>query len=244
MSQSMRIGVCDDSEDSRQQVLTLLVEYARLVKEVIEPIAFSSAQDLVNYSGALDLLFLDIELGEASGIDLVPIVRQRLPQVDIIFISAHSHYFIYSHRLQVFQFLMKPFNQVIFFEELDRFLLKYRQQHDLYVVQFKGAETQFPIVEIIYLEAALRHVMIYHSGTGGYEMRGKISQEEKRLQPYGFIRCHQSFLVNPRYIDDIKHQMVYLSNSFDGSILTLAISKNRVAQTKQQYHTWLLAQGD
>ena len=175
------IGICDDDIEARQQIENLVMDYEQKNLLVMEIHQFSCAKDLLEYPKRLDLLYLDIELGEDSGIDVVPIIRKK-------------------HRLNVFQFLTKPFDQPVFYEELERFCQKYRLQRDLYEVNFQNNMVQFPIGEILYIEAALRHLYIFHASTGKHEKFGQIAHEENLLKPYGFIRCHRSFLVNAAHI--------------------------------------------
>ena len=60
-------------------------------------------------------------------------------------------------------------------------------------------------------------------------MSGTLNEYEERLKSNGFIRIHKSFLVNFRFIESIGKTAVNLT---DGS--TLALSRNRVAETKRK----------
>lgn len=243
LEQQPKVAVCDDKQYIYKEIETLLQEYNEIhqYKKVIFH-TFLTGEALLNNKEDIDLLFLDIELGDASGIDIVPIMKQRFRDITIIFISSHMHYFIHSCRLNVFQFLVKPFDKRIFFEELDRFYMKYKQKAALYNINYKGTVVNFRITEILYIEAAVRHLYIYHEMMGKYEKIGQIGQEEKLLKSYGFIRCHNSYLVNARYIENIKNQIVYLRNPRDGKLIEIAVSRNKVVQTRKEYQLWLLEQ--
>lgn len=177
-----------------------------------------------------------------SGIDIVPVMQGRFPDINIIFVSSYMKYFIHSCRLGVFQFLTKPFDKRIFFEELDRFYRKYGQKAALYNVSYKGSVVNLPITEILYIEAALRHLYIYHEQLGKYEKIGQIGREENLLKPYGFIRCHNSYLVNARYVDNIKNQTIYLKNLRTKHYIEIPVSKNKLVRTRKEYQYWLLKQ--
>lgn len=248
MERIVRIAVCDDDMQVHEDIKILLQKYSDLhLEEQFVYMAFENGENLLKCQEQIDLLFMDIELGEKSGIDLVPIMQQRYPDIIIMFISSHTKYFIYSHRLKVFQFLTKPFDERIFFEELDRFFAKYHRLQDLYTLEWQNRVVQFPIHEIVYIEASLRHLKIYHCQAGVYEKVGQIGKEEVVLRPYGFIRCHHGYLVNARYIERIKGQTIYLiaSQCKSPNILTeLSVSKNKLQPVKQQYQLWLQAQKD
>lgn len=237
------VGICDDDSEIQDEIIRLLKHYPQSrMQKIFKPICFSSGKEILAYEGQLDLLYLDIELGDGLGINLVPALRAKYPEVTIVFISTYSKYFIYSHRLHVFQFLTKPFDQKIFYEELHRFILRYQRKHAFYSVIIQERKLTFPISEILYLEAALRHLMIYHCRLGRLEKVGQISQEEQKLEQYGFIRCHRGYLVNARHIKKISGLELTLSNPVNQEEIKLAISKQRRIQVERQYHSWLLEQ--
>lgn len=241
LEQIPKIVVCDDNPEIHKEIEVLLTEYTvshQCGEFIFE--AFSNGESLLACHRKIDLLFLDIELGELSGIDIVPIMQERFPDIIIIFVSSYMQYFIHSCRLGVFQFLTKPFDKRIFFEELDRFYIKYGQKAALYNISYKGTAVNFPITEILYIEAALRYLHIYHEQLGKYEKIGQIGKEEKFLKPYGFIRCHNGYLVNARYIDNIKNQIVYLKNPRNKKFIEIPVSKNKLAKAKKEYQYWLL----
>lgn len=241
-----RIAVCDDDTNIHKRIYDLILEYNQQhPQEQVHVSAFADGDSLLAFNDVIDLLFLDIELGDKSGVDLVPLVREKHPDVTIMFISSHTKYFIFSHRLNVFQFLTKPFDERIFFEELDRFYERFHRSQDLYTISYKGRIVQFPVQEILYIEADLRRLRVHHAKTGVYEMIGQIGREEKNLQPYGFLRIHHSYLVNPRYIEQLKSLTVTLNTGSPAKpddMLTLPVSKGKSQQVRQQYQQWLQQQ--
>ena len=248
MERIVRIAVCDDNEQVHDDMNVLLKKYSDThLDESFLFMAFENGEQLLQCKEPIDLLFLDIELGEKSGIDLVPVMQQKYPNIVIMFISSHTKYFIYSHRLNVFQYLTKPFDERIFFEEMERFLDRYHRMQDVYTLDLRNAVVQFPIYEIVYIEASLRHLKIHHCQMGVYEKVGQIGKEEAMLKPYGFIRCHHGYLVNARYIERIKGGTVYLKTIPNGTpdlLNELPVSKNKQQTAKQQYYEWQLTQKD
>ena len=246
MERLARIAVCDDDTKIHGMVHDLLLEYNRQhPEEQAHFSAFADEKSLLDFNEVIDLLFLDIELGETSGVDVVPLIRQKHPDMTIMFISSHTKYFIFSHRLNVFQFLTKPFDKRIFFEELDRFYERFHRSRAMYTITRKGEQICFPVSEIVYIESSLRYLKIYHCKNGIYEMVGQIGKEEQRLKAYGFLRCHHGYLVNARYIEMLKGQDIILNipdPQRSGELLSIPVSKGRIQQTRQQYHQWLQMQ--
>lgn len=97
---------------------------------------------------------------------------------------------------------------------------------------------QFPFVggwksikadEIIYIETD-RHKNIFYVGNQKYSIYRKLDEIEEELKGMDFVRIHQSFLVNMRYIEKITSYVLYLSNGKE-----LSVPKARYPEVKRQY---------
>lgn len=73
------------------------------------------------------------------------------------------------------------------------------------------------IQDIIYVENE-KHRQLFHIGDIVYSMYSKLDEIEKGLEEYGFIRIHQSFLVNMRYIKRISSYVLLLENGISFSV--------------------------
>ncbi|MDE7007155.1 MAG: LytTR family transcriptional regulator, partial [Lachnospiraceae bacterium] len=87
--------------------------------------------------------------------------------------------------------------------------------------------------EIIYIETA-RHKNIFYVGDQTYSIYKKLDEIEEELKGMGFIRIHQSFLVNLRYVDKISSYVLYLSNGQE-----LSVPKARYPAVKKQYMQYI-----
>ena len=242
MARLPAIAICDDDAKANQQTLQLIQYYEQLYPENQSVVyQFYSAQELLANEEQINLLFLDIELGGASGVELVPVMKEKFPGITIIFVSSHTKYFIHTTRLGVFQFLTMPLDQMIFFEELDRFFYRCYQNQLLYTLENKEGIFQFPVMEVMYISSSIHQLVVHHIA-GAHKKRGQLGSEEKRLQQLGFIRCHQSYLVNPRYIKEIRNYTIFLRNPVNGAVEELPVSKNRAQQTRALYYNWRMQQ--
>ena len=82
-------------------------------------------------------------------------------------------------------------------------LKKYTDLHKILEVKWQDRTHVLTISEIVYLESNLRHVIFYTSDNS-FRTVGKLDLYEQDLSPYGFLRCHQSFLVNMKFIKNIE----------------------------------------
>lgn len=83
--------------------------------------------------------------------------------------------------------------------------------------------------DIIYVENE-RHRQIFHTCSGDYSIYWKLNEIERELKPYGFLRIHQSFLVNMHYVKKINSYLLTMNNGEQ-----LSVPKARYAKVKEQF---------
>lgn len=89
-------------------------------------------------------------------------------------------------------------NEII--SEYKRAKERYCLEHYLYSIRKKDTIEKFEINKIVYIESNRRHLYVVTIDGCKHEFRGKISEEEKKLRLFNFIRIHESILVNMAYI--------------------------------------------
>lgn len=105
---------------------------------------------------------------------------------------------------------------------LKRALKFYTDMQQEYICRTKTSMTRICIEDIYYLEI-LKHDITVHTVHGVYHKYGTLNKELKVLAPYGFVRCHQSFIVSISKIKSIVHDDIILVNG-----TKIHISKNYI----------------
>lgn len=168
-----------------------------------------------------DLVFLDIQMPEKSGFDVIrSLGAKKLPIV--IFVTAYDQYALQAFDVHALDYLLKPFNK----ERLRRAVSRVREQlaqksatpvderllsllEDLrpekkyierLVVKTSGRVFFLKVDEIDWIEAAGNYVKI-HIGREAHMIRETMNGIENKLDPEQFMRIHRSTVVN---IDKIK----------------------------------------
>ena len=85
--------------------------------------------------------------------------------------------------------------------------------------------------KLMYVEVA-KHRLYYHLVDDVLEVTGSLSKTEEDLKPYGFLKCNQCYLINPRFIIKIKGMDVQIGNE------TLAISRPRKKAFLSELAKW------
>ncbi|HWR16308.1 MAG TPA: LytTR family DNA-binding domain-containing protein [Terriglobales bacterium] len=169
-----------------------------------------------------DLVFLDIEIPEMNGFDVIDAVGiDNMPIV--IFVTAYDRYTLRAFEVHALDYLLKPFEEARLAGALSRAKkeLEFRRTYQRSrlsgfmesMVERRGLK-RFPIKsagrtvfiqldEIDYLEAAGNYVRL-HSGGNEYLTRDTMSSFESKLSDSDFIRIHRSVIVNRKRIKELR----------------------------------------
>jgi two-component system, LytTR family, response regulator len=157
----------------------------------------------------IDLLFLDINMPDISGIDLATLVSKK---VLIVFTTAYSDYAVKGFELDALDYLLKPFN-------LSRFIQACQKAQELIDLQPKNdphhlfVKTSEGLIRIDFQD------LLFCESQGNYvtfqaEAQKIISRmtlwETEKLLPSYFIRIHRSFLVNKHHVRKIDRHQIWI----------------------------------
>jgi len=218
----MKIAICDDEKIFRDTITEYLKPYKEKNSEITES-EFCCGEDLVSAYEAgsrFDLIFLDVEMKNISGVDAGQKIRALDNTVMFIFITSYTKYVPEAFILNAFQFLVKPVEQKIFNKEFDRAISTYSKMKYIYQITVKAKPVLLEVKDILYIETYGRNLRAV-TLSNKYEFVGNISAEESKLSEYGFARCHKGYLVNMHYIFRPENNMFVLSNE-----QTIPISKH------------------
>lgn len=167
-----------------------------------------------------DLLFLDIQMPEMDGFEVLAEVNDRPPPA-VVFVTAYDQYAIKAFEVNALDYLLKPFDQQRFAAAVERVRDRLRTnrtgQKDQYTTMLRDAENgkEYPerllvrtlgrihfvkIEEIDWIEAAGNYVKL-RVGDDTHLLRETMQALEQKLSPKKFLRIHRSTIVN---IDRIK----------------------------------------
>ena len=176
---------------------------------------------LTNTNNSADILFLDIRMQQETGFDLLKLLPSNTAH--IIFVTAHDEYGIQAIKFSATDYLLKPVNP----EELIAAVHKVGQRKNMQADQIsmllqsyqnQGSNTQKRIAladqnevryvlidNIVCCRADNSYTSFYLSNENKPVVVSKsISEYEQILGLYGFVRIHQSWLINKNHIDTFK----------------------------------------
>jgi len=147
-----------------------------------------------------DLVFLDVQMPECDGFDVLELLGRDLPST-IIFVTAYDEYALRAFEAGALDYLLKPFDDARFGRALNR--AKDRLAHyprlqppaDRLVVKSRSQVLFLNILDIDWIEAADYYACL-HVGSDTHLMRRTLSELERDLGDEKFIRIHRSIIVN------------------------------------------------
>ncbi len=214
---TLRAVIVDDEQNNIDNLLILLQQHCPEVEITGSAMNALDGEQIILQQKP-DLVFLDIQMPNLNGFDLLAKFKQ--PQFEVIFVTAFDKYGIQAVKFAALDYLLKPINiselkdavgraivkcgnkqQNLQLENLMR-LLKNSQQKDEHRIALSDAkETRFvKTTEIIRCESNNNYTIFFLANTEKITTSKPIFEYEEMLQDYGFIKCHQSHLVNKKYI--------------------------------------------
>ncbi|EOT44550.1 LytR/AlgR family response regulator transcription factor [Enterococcus columbae] len=230
----LKIAVCDDNQ-----------EFTNYFEEIIEEIypnnqfsidVFNSPIRLVNVmkNNNYDIFFLDVEMPEMNGVDLAKQIRDFDVKSFIIYLTSYSQYMKEVFKVNTFDYLLKPINKQELVSTLERIIkivnasftyFKYRKGGNLY---------QVPFSNIIYLEKNGRYTILHGSSI---EEKFIMTTDELISQlDESFIQVHKSFIINSRYIEILRKNIVEcrLTDIYSQSYIQLPLGRKYKEQARDK----------
>ena len=235
---TMKINIllCDDDKDFLQRLTEVVTSQplppgiSACVTKSVHSSAITDRQ-LSQYQ----IMFLDIDMDERSGMDIARRVRELHLDTIIIFVTNYPEFSMEGYEVRAFRYLLKQEMQQklpLYFRDAlaeiphDKRELRFSVNAEPYRVAYK---------DILYLESQQRIVVLHTENPlqGGDRFYGKLEDLENELEPDGFLRIQKSYLVNMAHIKKLNYDKVALSNGEE-----LPVSQKRYAQIKIQYLGW------
>lgn len=254
MSRKIRTLIVDDEPLARRN-LRLLLERDRQIEIIGECRNGREAVKAID-TLAPDLIFLDIQMPEMDGFDVLASVGpEQIPAV--IFVTAFDQYALKAFEVHALDYLLKPFNDERFAHALKRAKaqLEAREINHLsrkLLALLEARETEresaspeeyltrlmikvsnrvvlLKVDEIDFIEADGNYAKL-HVGSKSHLLREKMNDLEGRLDPAKFVRIHRSIIVN---LDRIKE----LHPHFNGDYIVVLENGRqlRLSRTRREH---------
>lgn len=230
----IKIAICDNEYQTAveiEQWITTISE-KRFIEADTD--VFSDGEELIHEIeriNSYDIIFLDIEMEIMDGIKTAKKIRKIDKNVVIIYVSGYEAYAIETFEVNPFRFIVKPVKKEMF-EKIYLAAVERVTLDDAFF-QFKYGTSFYKesLEDIIYFESNRRIINII-TVHGNFKFYGKLNEVQERVATAKttFLRIHQSYLVNYKYINRLSYDFVEMRNG-----VRLSISEEKQKMISELY---------
>lgn len=209
---SLEIIICDDDFVHRSILRDFLCKV--LEEEFLEYnlLEFSSGEELLeSYPKKADILFLDIQMNDLSGMDTARKIREFDSNVEIIFTTAIAQYVFEAYEVKAYRYLLKPLEYEEIKRQLKLCISEYLNRHNIVSIESRKETIVLPVDEILYAEVQRKEVTIYTKDKT-YTIEVSMKKVERKLLNYNFFRCHHSYLVNLKKVNELRNNSIIIND--------------------------------
>lgn len=214
-----RFAICDDNPADADYVASLVEGWNKGAGHLLELEKFPSAEAFLfayEEDGSFDVLFLDIEMGDMSGVELAKKLRRMGAGLQIVFVTGYMEYIAEGYDVEALHYLIKPVTGEKLEAVLNRAVERLRNREHALLLALPEGRIRVSLHEIRYLEVLKNYVTIH--ADGDYSVKRTLNELEKELDE-SFYRIHRSYIVNLRFVRKITRAEVELK---DGTVLPLS----------------------
>ncbi len=212
----MKILIIDNEAALRAGLKEMILQCGISFLEIEEAEGVVTGVEKIN-SFKPDIVFLDIEMNDGNGFDLLNKISN--PVFQLVFTTAHNQYAIRAFKFSAIDYLLKPVDK----EELNACLQKAisnihktdlssklgimmqqyspkREEEKRIVLNDKQSTYFVKLSDILFCEAEGPYTKFHIAGKSSILISKNLKEYEELLVPDGFVRTHHSYIVNPAKI--------------------------------------------
>jgi len=206
-----------DDEVNNIEILSSYLEKYRDNLQLVGTATHADEGVLLIKNTQPELIFLDIQMPQKNGFDLLQEIGER--SFEVIFVTAYDKFGIRAVKFSALDYLLKPLNIQELEEALYKAIEKIRQkkynanlenliqnlnnkqQDEDKIALSTGRETRYiPVGQIVRCRADDNYTEIYLLEGEPIVISKTLKEYDEMLSQYGFIRTHQSHLINPKHV--------------------------------------------
>ncbi|WWR17810.1 LytTR family DNA-binding domain-containing protein [Lachnospiraceae bacterium JLR.KK009] len=206
------IAICDDEKHMSDHIRAMASDFFRKKNREIQLRTFLSGEDLLNYDGQIDILFLDIQMKGMDGLETARKLRADKFRGFLIFITVLKEMVFQSFEVQAYDYLVKPVDEKQFGKTMERLYTSMQNASEDSLLVQQGYERRIvPKDEIVFCEIIDRKIYLNLTSGEVVDYYERIENLESKLDSH-FFRCHRSYLINLKHLKGYKNGTAYMDN--------------------------------
>lgn len=236
----MRIAIIEDCDAEAVALEKAVVSHLARRGRPCETERFTDGNQLFTSDTlAFDLVFLDIFLGDESGIDIAARLRdERYPGL-VVFTTMSADYAVDGFRVRAFHYLVKPFSDEDLAAVLDEALTRLATDETVLLARDGSVPVNVPLSHIRYVETD-GHYLLLQTEERLLRWRQSFARLADMLASYPqFFTCYRGIMVNFDHVTDLADDGCFVMD--DGRRLPIRLSSH--AEARKLYFDRLFARG-
>lgn len=235
-----KIAICDDDKLICDELNQIIKNYFTEIHESYQISIFHTAKDFLVYFNKekFDFIFLDIDIGDDTGIHIAKRVRETMPFVKVVFITSYIEYQQEAFSLHSFDYILKPFHEIQINKVLhDLIYWSKNENNNKKKYEFKtkiAGLISLDEDEICFIEYLDRKVYIFIKDEILELIYGTSMQDVANIlkDNNNFISPHRAFIINLNQVKlyvGLERKMIMKNGK------TIPISKLKATEVKNAY---------
>lgn len=226
------IAICDDDPIINNYIKGQVAEYFNQLKVTYSIDTFFGGNELLHKINITEyqLIFLDIDMPDINGLTVSEKLRKKNIESEIVYVSSHSDYVFTSIQYTPLRFIRKEFISKELPEALNAYINNYQKKNAFVTFHTTNGDITVSLSSINFVESYYKHSLIIHTDKLEISIRGSLTKYEKDWSTHGFIRIHNSYLVNYRYIYSINAKTITTITKDD-----YPVSRGKISEIKDLY---------
>lgn len=239
----IEIAVCDDDANDLERAAGILLDIFSAQNIACNIKTFLSAREMLDSAKKIDIGILDIAMNELNGISLGRKLKERFPDIKLIYATSYEEYCMQAvNDVHAFSFLCKPLDS----HKMHRQIIEalhgipdHAAEKEFYKVtdsrQKEYTSIKLKLKDILYLgyvKRSRKAQIVLAEET--YECECVFKQLEEELQQYDFAVNSRGNLVNLRHVKKIKGFSIFLDNGKE-----LPIAQKRIVDFRIKMNEFL-----
>lgn len=219
--QVLKVAIVDDETKFLSMYSGIITNAFSEHHVLIELRTFNRGNEFIKTlsNNKYDLVFIDIDMPELSGIDVACALRNDGQNFDLIFVSAHPHFVFEAIKFTPYRFIRKTNLKIETIEAVHSYCNRIQNQFKMLSFELQNGDSISEKVNDIIQFFSIRHHVYYinnsENATKILSRKYSLSMLEQSTRELGFIRVHKSYLINYRYIKKINATSLLMSNEIE-----------------------------
>ena len=231
----VKIAVCDDEIIFARKLEKIINNYCTVKQIPFQIDIYQSGKEFIADNIKMmeyQIVFLDINMEEIDGLEAARELRKLCRDTYVIFVTAFINYTLEGYKVDAIRYLLKSdgnFGQSVC-ESLDAVFEKMQYKPHIREFSSQQGARRVALEKIVYIESSLHKLTFYvaEEGIVPYTMYETLNHIAAIFSG-DFVRIHQSYLVNLRFVRRIEGNSLLLQDN-----LALPVARSKLKEVRQK----------